>query len=65
MTFRRLKLNDSNVTKTIKRFRLKIKTKTKSKMPAKINTGNKLNGSDAFLLYSLYVFIWDPFFCSQ
>ncbi len=60
MTFRRLKLNDSNVTKTIKRFRLKIKTKTKSKMP-----GNKLNGSDAFLLYSLYVFIWDPFFCSQ
>ncbi len=36
MTFRRLK--DSNVTKTIKRFRLKIKTKTKSKMCAKMNT---------------------------
>ncbi len=26
------------MTKTIKHFRLKIKTKTKSKMPAKINT---------------------------
>ncbi len=31
--------NYENVTKTIKHFRLKIKTKTKSKMPAKINTG--------------------------
>ncbi len=30
--------NDSNVTKTIKDFRLKIKTNTKSKMPAKMNT---------------------------
>ncbi len=30
--------HDLNVTKTIKHFRLKIKTKTKSKMPAKINT---------------------------
>ncbi len=31
-------MNDQNVTKTIKHFRLKIKTKTKSKMPAKMNT---------------------------
>ncbi len=31
-------MKDSNVTKTTKHFRLKIKTKTKSKMPARINT---------------------------
>ncbi len=31
-------MKDSNVTKTIKHFRLKIKTKIKKKMPVKINT---------------------------
>ncbi len=36
MIFRRLKLWKTQ--KTIKHFRLKIKTKTKSKMPAKMNT---------------------------
>ncbi len=38
-------MKDSNVTKTIKHFRLKIKTKTKSKMPAKMNTASDLSRS--------------------
>ncbi len=31
-------MKDSNVTKTSKHFRLRIKTKAKSKMHAKLNT---------------------------
>ncbi len=52
------------MTKTIKHFRLKIKTKTKSKMPAKMNTGTTWTDPQKWTKHTNFKnkeWLWNPF----